>query len=37
LPLMLTMSDLFGREKFGELPRPTLEGGQRTRTYEVET
>lgn len=35
LPLTLTMGDLFGREKFGELPRPILKGGKRTRTYEV--
>src|SRR6266568_6454611 len=35
LPLMLTMNDLFGREKFGHLPRAISEGGKRTRTYEV--
>ena len=35
LPLTLTMSDLFGREKFGHLPRAISEGGKRTRTYEV--
>src|SRR5438046_4457779 len=35
LPLTLTMNDLFGREKFGHLPRPISEGGKRTRTYEV--
>jgi hypothetical protein len=35
LPLTLTMNDLFGREKSGDLPRPISEGGKRTRTYEV--
>jgi hypothetical protein len=35
LPLTLTMNDLFGREKFGDLPRPISEKGKRTRTYEV--
>jgi hypothetical protein len=35
LPLTLTMNDLFGREKFGHLPRAISEGGERTRTYEV--
>src|SRR5947209_19379863 len=35
LPLTLTMNDLFGREKFGHLPRSISEGGKRTRTYEV--
>jgi hypothetical protein len=35
LPLTLTMNDLFGREKFGHLPRALSEGGKRTRTYEV--
>ena len=35
LPLTLTMNDLFGREKFGHLPRAIAEGGKRTRTYEV--
>jgi hypothetical protein len=35
LPLALTMNDLFGREKFGHLPRPISEGGERTRAYEV--
>ena len=29
------MNDLFGREKFGHLPRAISEGGKRTRTYEV--
>src|SRR5438876_9267464 len=35
LPLTLMMNDLFGREKFGHLPRAISEGGKRTRTYEV--
>jgi hypothetical protein len=35
LPLTITMNDLFGREKSGDLPRPIAEGGARTRTYEV--
>lgn len=35
LPLTLTMKDLFGREKFGHLPRAISEDGKRTRTYEV--
>ena len=35
LPLTLTMNDLFGREKFGHLPRAISGGGKRTRTYEV--
>jgi hypothetical protein len=37
LPLTLTMNDLFGREKFGHLPRAISEGGKRTRTYELVT
>jgi len=35
LPLMLRMNDLFGREKYGHLPRAISEGGQRTHTYDV--
>src|SRR6266540_469831 len=35
LPLTLTMDDLFGREKFGHLPRTISQGGKRTQTYEV--
>ena len=35
LPLTFTMNDLFGREKFGHLPRAISEGGTRTQTYEV--
>ena len=35
LPLTLTMDDLFGREKFGHLPRAISEGGERTHNYEI--
>ena len=35
LPLTLTMDDLFGREKFGHLPRAISEGGERTDNYEI--
>jgi 4-carboxymuconolactone decarboxylase len=35
LPLTLTMNDLFGREKYGHLPRELSEGGERTHGYEV--
>jgi hypothetical protein len=35
LPLTIPMRDLFGREKFGDLPRAISEGGERTRTYRV--
>jgi hypothetical protein len=35
LPLTLTMNDLFGREKYGHLPREISGGGERTYTYEV--
>jgi hypothetical protein len=35
LPLTLTMNDLFGREKFGHLPRPLTSEGPRTHTYSV--
>jgi hypothetical protein len=35
LPLTLTLNDLFGREKFGHLPRAISEGGKRARTYEI--
>ena len=35
LPLSLTLDDLFGREKFGHLPRAISDGGERTRRYEV--
>ena len=33
--LLLTLNDLFGREKFARLPRALSERGRRTRTYEV--
>jgi hypothetical protein len=29
------MNDLFGREKYGHLPRALSDEGKRTRTYEV--
>jgi hypothetical protein len=35
LPLTLSMNDLFGREKYGHLPRALSDEGKRTRTYEV--
>ena len=35
LPLSLSMGDLFGREKFSNLPRALSENGPRTRRYEV--
>jgi hypothetical protein len=35
LPLTLTMNDLFGREKFGRLPRPLAPGGEQTQVYGV--
>ena len=35
LPLALSMNDLFGREKYGHLPRALSDEGKRTRTYEV--
>ncbi len=35
LPLTLTMSDLFSREKYGHLPRAISEEGRRARSYEV--
>jgi hypothetical protein len=35
LPLTLTMNDLFGREKYGHLPRPLSGGGNRAHVYEV--
>lgn len=35
LPLTLTMNDLFGREKFGHLPRAISEEGERVRTYKA--
>jgi hypothetical protein len=35
LPLNLSMNDLFGREKYGDLPRPISESGPRKNRYEV--
>jgi hypothetical protein len=35
LPLTLTMHDLFGREKFGHLPRAISDSGERTHSYQV--
>jgi hypothetical protein len=35
LPLTLTMNDLFGREKFGHLPRAISDSGERTHSYQV--
>jgi hypothetical protein len=35
LPLTITMRDLFGREKFGHLPRAISDAGERTRSYQV--
>jgi hypothetical protein len=35
LPLNLSMKDLFGREKYGDLPKPLSEKSPRENTYEV--
>ena len=35
LPLSVSMKDLFGREKYGDLPKALSENGPRTNTYEV--
>ena len=35
LPLNLSLNDLFGREKFGNLPKALSEKGPRTHAYEV--
>ena len=35
LPLTLSMNDLFGREKYGHLPRAISAGGGHQFTYEV--
>ena len=35
LPLNLTMKDLFGREKYGDLPKALSEKGPRENKYEV--
>ena len=35
LPLKLSMKDLFGREKYGDLPKALSEDGPRKNRYEV--
>jgi len=35
LPLSVSMKDLFGREKYGDLPKPLSEKGPRENRYEV--
>ena len=35
LPLNVTMKDLFGREKYGNLPKALSESGSRKNHYEV--
>jgi len=35
LPLSMSMKDLFGREKYGDLPKALSENGPRKKTYEV--
>ena len=35
LPLKVSMNDLFGREKYGDLPRAISEKGSRTDSYQV--
>ena len=35
LPLSVLMKDLFGREKYGDLPKALSETGPRKNTYEV--
>ena len=35
LPLNLSMNDLFGREKYGDLPKALSEKGPRKNRYEV--
>ncbi len=35
LPLNVSMNDLFGREKYGDLPKALSENGPRTNRYEV--
>lgn len=35
LPLTLSMKDLFGREKYGDLPKALSENGPRKKRYEV--
>ena len=35
LPLNVSMNDLFGREKYGDLPKALSESGPRMSTYQV--
>jgi len=35
LPLTVSMNDLFGREKYGDLPKALSENSPRTNRYEV--
>jgi len=35
LPVNLSMNDLFGRDKYGDLPRRISEKGPRTNTYQI--
>jgi hypothetical protein len=35
LPLSVSMKDLFGREKYGDLPKALSESGPKKNTYEV--
>ena len=35
LPLNISMNDLFGREKYANLPKALSEKGPRTKSYEV--
>ena len=35
LPLKVSMNDLFGREKYGDLPKALSENGARRNRYEV--
>ena len=35
LPLQVSMNDLFGREKYGDLPKALSEKGPRQKRYEV--
>jgi hypothetical protein len=35
LPINLSMNDLFGREKYGDLPKALSESGPRSNKYEV--
>lgn len=35
LPLTVKMNDLFGREKYGPLPKTISQDGRRSKTYEI--